>query len=166
MGESFKKNVYSIQSWCWWTGFQVGQHYKVTMCSHCHKSVPVLIWPWTLLGCKTTNKQNKTRCKSTLPCRHWTIIHSQRVPILAQWVRAEIAHSVCVFSLRHIKSSFTEYMAKSRDQVLKHIKSSAICALTSCGVSTEQQPYSCEGELVTPDHGILKAADQTAWSKE
>ena len=26
-------------------GLSVGQHYKVAMSSHCHKSVPVLVWP-------------------------------------------------------------------------------------------------------------------------
>ena len=26
-----------------WAGFPVGQHYKVTMSVHCHKSVPMLI---------------------------------------------------------------------------------------------------------------------------
>ena len=31
----------------------VGQHYKATMSAHCHKSVPIPIWPQMLLGCKT-----------------------------------------------------------------------------------------------------------------
>ena len=36
---------WDIRSWCWQPGLLVGQHYKVSMGAHCHKSVPVLIWP-------------------------------------------------------------------------------------------------------------------------
>ena len=36
---------WAIRSWCWWSGFTVGQHYKVTISAHCHKLVPILIWP-------------------------------------------------------------------------------------------------------------------------
>ena len=44
-------------SWCWWPGVPMRQHYKVTMSVHCHKSVPILIWPDMLLGRKQqTNK--------------------------------------------------------------------------------------------------------------
>ena len=32
-----------IESWCWQPDFTLGQHYKVTMSVHYHKSVPVLI---------------------------------------------------------------------------------------------------------------------------
>ena len=38
-----------MRSWCWWHGLPVGQHYKVTMITHCHKSVSVLIWPGHVL---------------------------------------------------------------------------------------------------------------------
>ena len=31
-----------IRSWCCRPDFPVGQHYKVTMIAHCHKSVPIL----------------------------------------------------------------------------------------------------------------------------
>ena len=41
-------------------GFPVGQHYKITMFAHCHKSVHILILPEMLLGRKT-NKQGLTR---------------------------------------------------------------------------------------------------------
>ena len=44
-----------FKSWCWQPGFPVGQHYKITMSVHCHKSVPILIWAYMLLGHKTTN---------------------------------------------------------------------------------------------------------------
>ena len=38
---------------CWWSGLPVGQHYKVAKSDNCHKSVPVLIGPQMLPGCKT-----------------------------------------------------------------------------------------------------------------
>ena len=41
-----------------WSRRGVGQRYKVTMRVFCHKFVPVLIWPWMLLGCKTTTDSN------------------------------------------------------------------------------------------------------------
>ena len=46
------------RSWCLRPGVPVRQHYQVTMSVHCHKSVPILIWPYMLLRCKTitTNK--------------------------------------------------------------------------------------------------------------
>ena len=49
----------SIRPCCWRPDLPaVGQRYKVTMSAHGHKSVPVLICPWMLLGCHTqTNKQ-------------------------------------------------------------------------------------------------------------
>ena len=34
-----------IRSWCWCPGLPVAQHYKVVIGAHCHRSVPVLIWP-------------------------------------------------------------------------------------------------------------------------
>ena len=33
-----------IESCCRWPDLPVGQHYKVTMNAHCHKSVPVVVW--------------------------------------------------------------------------------------------------------------------------
>ena len=36
---------WDIRSWCWQPYFPVEQHYKVAICAHCHKSVPVLMWP-------------------------------------------------------------------------------------------------------------------------
>ena len=41
----WKDNIteWDIRSWCWQPGLPVGQHYKVTMILHCHKSVPVLM---------------------------------------------------------------------------------------------------------------------------
>ena len=44
-----------IRSWCWRSCLPMGQHYKVAMSAHGHKSVPVLM----LLGCKTTTQQTK-----------------------------------------------------------------------------------------------------------
>ena len=32
---------WGIKSWHWRFGFSLGQHYKVTMRAHCHKSVPI-----------------------------------------------------------------------------------------------------------------------------
>ena len=45
---------WDIRSWCSWTGLPEGQHYKVAMSAHCHKSVPVLIWAELLLRGKTS----------------------------------------------------------------------------------------------------------------
>ena len=53
--------AWDIRSWCWWPGFPVGRHYKITTRAHCHKTILVLIWPHMLLGCKTTNK-HKVLC--------------------------------------------------------------------------------------------------------
>ena len=55
----------------WWPGFPVGQHYKITMSAHCHKLVPVLIWPYMLLGHKTTNKPTHMHT-----CTHRTIANA------------------------------------------------------------------------------------------
>ena len=46
---------WNIRTWCWQHDFPVRQHYKFTMSAHCHKSVPVMIWPEMLLGRKRTN---------------------------------------------------------------------------------------------------------------
>ena len=50
--------AWDIRSWCRWPGFPVEQHYKVIMNAHCHRTVPVLIWPWMLQWCKalTSNR--------------------------------------------------------------------------------------------------------------
>ena len=37
----------------WLFALPVGKHYKVTISAHCHKSLPVLLWPYMLLGQKT-----------------------------------------------------------------------------------------------------------------
>ena len=37
----------------------VGQHYKVTMSVLCHKSIPILIIPYMMPGCKTPTNQGK-----------------------------------------------------------------------------------------------------------
>ena len=58
---------WDIRSWCWQPDLPVGQHYKVPMSVHCHKSVPVQIWPKMLLGRKTTNKTNREE-------RPWTFM--------------------------------------------------------------------------------------------
>ena len=34
-----------IRSWRWWPDLPVGQQYNVAMTVHCHKVVPILIWP-------------------------------------------------------------------------------------------------------------------------
>ena len=34
---------WEIGSWRWWSHVQMGQHYKVTMNAHFHKSEPILI---------------------------------------------------------------------------------------------------------------------------
>ena len=39
-----------IRSWCWQPNFPFGEHYIVAMSAHCHKSVPLLIWPLMLPG--------------------------------------------------------------------------------------------------------------------
>ena len=35
-----------IRSWCQLPSFAAGQHYKVNMSVHCHKWVPIMIWPF------------------------------------------------------------------------------------------------------------------------
>ena len=37
--------IFCVRWWCCRPSFPVGQHYKVTMNLHCHKLVPILIWP-------------------------------------------------------------------------------------------------------------------------
>ena len=50
------------------TGFPVGKHYKVAMSAHCHKLVPILIWPLILLVCNTRRKKSiGTELKSLDP---------------------------------------------------------------------------------------------------
>ena len=46
---------WDIVLWCQWPDFPVGQHYKVTMNVHCHKSVHVLIC------CKDIKLPQRTR---------------------------------------------------------------------------------------------------------
>ena len=57
---------WDMMPWCWQPGLPMRQHYKVAMSVRCHKSVPTLIWPSTLLGCKTTNNQHDN-CLWTRP---------------------------------------------------------------------------------------------------
>ena len=35
----------------------MGQHYKITRSVHCHKLVPIVIWPQMLPGCKTPKRK-------------------------------------------------------------------------------------------------------------
>ena len=44
---------WDIGSWCWQPSPQLAQHYKVVMGVHCHNLLPIPIWPYVLLGCKT-----------------------------------------------------------------------------------------------------------------
>ena len=54
-----------VRSWCWHPDFLVRQHYKIIMCVHCHKSVPVLIWPLGLQEYKSARtKQPGTPCQT------------------------------------------------------------------------------------------------------
>ena len=49
--------------------WQMGVRYKVAMSAHCHKSVPVLIWPQTILGRCTWCWQDRApigRCNVTI----------------------------------------------------------------------------------------------------
>ena len=46
-----------IRSWCWRPDLPVGQHYKVAMSAHCHKSVAILM----LLGRKITRNTQLVR---------------------------------------------------------------------------------------------------------
>ena len=41
------------RSWCWQPGVPVRQHYKIAMCTHCHKSIPQSPW-----ACPTTVKHS------------------------------------------------------------------------------------------------------------
>ena len=52
-----------------WLHRPLGQHYKVIMGVHCHKSVPVLIWPSMSQGCKT----NQSSCSDTITLYACTI---------------------------------------------------------------------------------------------
>ena len=51
-----------------------GQHYKVTMSGHCHKSVPIVIWVSTLPGCKTSiaTQQTNLRLRPYFVCQYLT----------------------------------------------------------------------------------------------
>ena len=57
----YQDNVteWKIRPLYWQSGLPVGQHYKVAMSAHRHKSVSILICPYMLPGHKTLNKQNK-----------------------------------------------------------------------------------------------------------
>ena len=59
-----------IRSCCWWPGFPVGLHYKVTMSVHCHKSVPILIWQWMLPGRKTPTTMVNEAIAQAFLCAH------------------------------------------------------------------------------------------------
>ena len=53
--------VWDIRLQCWWPCLPVGQHYKVIMSRHCYESVPVLILPQMLPGCKTPTTNREPR---------------------------------------------------------------------------------------------------------